>query len=92
MQYHCRPQRDTGHSHHRSGKRERDARPDVIGKDPPQQTVLRTTAAIAVRKPASDPNCEQARATDSAHNERLRRRLSDTEQKPNYQGRQAHQR
>jgi hypothetical protein len=92
VHYYRRPESDTGHWHYPSGKRKHDARPDIINEHPPQQAVLRTTAAIVARKPASDCNCEQARASDAAHNERLRRRSFDTEQEPNDQGRQAQQR
>jgi hypothetical protein len=54
--------------------------------------VLSATAAIATREPACNPNGEQASATDSAHNERFKRRLSDAEQEPNCHGRHTQQR
>jgi hypothetical protein len=53
--------------------------------------MLSTTTAIVTREPAGNSNGQKAGATDSAHNERLKRRLSDAEQEPNRDGRYARQ-
>jgi hypothetical protein len=53
--------------------------------------MLSTTTAVVTRQPAGNPNGQKAGATDSAHNERLKRRLSNAEQEPNRHARYARQ-